>query len=59
MLCYISRVDTRYHGPASSAMVSRGRYLVPRPLLHHVGLGELPCQSPLIRVRHATYNIPN
>jgi hypothetical protein len=61
MSCFatVFQVDTQYHDPAYSAMVSQGRYVVPRPLLHHVCLGEISNQSPLIRTRHTTYSIPN
>jgi hypothetical protein len=60
MLCYdFLGVWPKDHGPGCSAKVSRGKYTVPQPLLHHVGLDELPCQIPLLRARHTTYSIPN
>jgi hypothetical protein len=62
MLCY-SFPDK---DPACSAKVSKImaplavlRFPQQRPILHHVGLSEIPCRSPLIQERHTTYSIPN
>jgi hypothetical protein len=51
MSCFatVSQEDTRYHDPTCNAKVSRGRYAVPQPLLHHVSLGKISSLSPLIR----------
>jgi hypothetical protein len=53
-LLWFPGVDTRYNDPACSAKVSRGRYAVPRPLLHHVGLGECCQPKPPDGRRQAT-----